>query len=154
MSELAIYNGKEDESKYIIFKVNKEIYGIDVNSVNNIIQTTKITKVPSSPKYFRGIINLRGEIVPVMSLRRRMNLEDDSFDNSSRIIILDLGDDRLMGIVVDEVNEVLNISSKDIEQPSPFLKSEESVVCGVGKIGDMIISILSIDGMIGNRKAS
>lgn len=154
MSELAIYNGSENESKYIIFKINKEMYAIDVKSVNNIIQMPKITQVPSSPKYYRGVINLRGEIIPVMSLRRRMNYDDDSFTSNSRIIILNIGEDNLLGIVVDEVNEVLNISSSDIEQPSQFIKNEESLVCGVGKIGDMIISILSVDSMIGQRKAS
>lgn len=154
MSELAVYNANENESKYIIFKINKEVYAIDVTSVNNIIQMPKITQVPSSPKYYRGVINLRGEIIPVMSLRRRMNYDDDCFTNSSRIIILNIGEDNLLGIVVDEVNEVLDISSKDIEQPSQFIKNDASVVSGVGKIGDMIISILSVDSMIGERKAS
>jgi purine-binding chemotaxis protein CheW len=83
-----------------------------------------------------------------------MNYDDDCFTNSSRIIILNIGEDNLLGIVVDEVNEVLDISSKDIEQPSQFIKNDASVVSGVGKIGDMIISILSIDSMIGERKAS
>lgn len=154
MSELAVYNANENESKYIIFKINKEVYAIDVKSVNNIIQMPKITQVPSSPKYYRGVINLRGEIIPVMSLRRRMNYDDDCFTSNSRIIILYIGEDNLLGIVVDEVNEVLDISSKDIEQPSQFIKNDASVVSGVGKIGDMIISILSVDSMIGERKAS
>lgn len=154
MSEIAVYNANENESKYIIFKINKEVYAIDVKSVNNIIQMPKITQVPSSPKYYRGVINLRGEIIPVMSLRRRMNYDDDCFTNSSRIIILNIGEDNHLGIVVDEVNEVLDISSKDIEQPSQFIKNDASVVSGVGKIGDMIISILSVDSMIGERKAS
>lgn len=154
MSEIAVYNANENESKYIIFKINKEVYAIDVKSVNNIIQMPKITQVPSSPKYYRGVINLRGEIIPVMSLRRRMNYDDDCFTSNSRIIILNIGEDNLLGIVVDEVNEVLDISSKDIEQPSQFIKNDASVVSGVGKIGDMIISILSVDSMIGQRKAS
>ena len=154
MSEIAVYNANENESKYIIFKINKEVYAIDVKSVNNIIQMPKITQVPSSPKYYRGVINLRGEIIPVMSLRRRMNYDDDCFTSNSRIIILNIGEDNLLGIVVDEVNEVLDISSKDIEQPSQFIKNDASVVSGVGKIGDMIISILSVDSMISERKAS
>ena len=154
MSEIAVYNANENESKYIIFKINKEVYAIDVKSVNNIIQMPKITQVPSSPKYYRGVINLRGEIIPVMSLRRRMNYDDDCFTSNSRIIILNIGEDNLLGIVVDEVNEVLNISSNDIEQPSQFIKNDASVVSGVGKIGDMIISILSVDSMIDAKKAS
>ncbi|SFP89141.1 purine-binding chemotaxis protein CheW [Butyrivibrio proteoclasticus] len=154
MSELTKFNRKEDESKYIIFKINQELYAIDVQSVNNIIQMPAITKVPSSPRYFKGIINLRGEIIPVMSLRRRMNFEDDSFTSNSRVIILNIGEGNLLGIVVDEVSDVRNIPGSMIEQPSPFLKSEESVVRGVGKIDDMIISILSVDSVVGQSVAS
>ncbi|MBO6242392.1 MAG: purine-binding chemotaxis protein CheW [Butyrivibrio sp.] len=154
MSELTKYTGNEDESKYIIFKINREMYAIDVESVNNIIQMPQITRVPSSPKYYKGIINLRGEIIPVMSLRRRMNFEDDAYTNNSRVIILNIGEDKLLGIVVDEVSEVMNIPESIIEQPSPFIKSKESVVRGVGKIDDMIISILSVESVVGQRMAS
>ena len=155
MSELALFNGQTDDlNKYLIFKVNKELYGIDVSEVNNIIQLPTITNVPSTPKYFRGIINLRGEIVPVMSLRRKMNYSDDSFTKDSRIIVLNIGEDKLMGIIVDEVNEVLTIDENEIEQPSPFLRKEESLVTGVGKKGDDLISILNINIIVNKEIAS
>ena len=154
MSELAVYNANENESKYIIFKINKEVYAIDVKSVNNIIQMPKITQVPSSPKYYRGVINLRGEVVPVMSLRRRMDLEDDEFTDASRIIILKLETGGLMGVIVDEVKEVLSLSEDDIETPTSTLKSKNSFINGVGTNGDELISIFEINSIIGETDAS
>ena len=155
MADLALFEGQSaDINKYLIFKVNNEFYGIDVAMVNNIIQLPTITKVPSSPKYFKGIINLRGEIVPVMSLRRKMNYSDDTFTKESRIIILNIGEDKLIGVIVDAVKEVLTISEDEIEQPSPFLKKEESVVKGVGKMDDILISILDVSSIVSKELAS
>jgi purine-binding chemotaxis protein CheW len=155
MADLALFEGQSaDKNKYLIFKVNNEFYGIDVAMVNNIIQLPTITMVPSSPKYFKGIINLRGEIVPVMSLRRKMNYSDDTFTKDSRIIILNIGEDKLIGVIVDAVKEVLTISEDEIEQPSPFLKKEESVVKGVGKMGDNLISILDVSSIVSKELAS
>ena len=155
MADLALFEGQSaDINKYLIFKVNNEFYGIDVAMVNNIIQLPTITMVPSSPKYFKGIINLRGEIVPVMSLRRKMNYSDDTFTKESRIIILNIGEDKLIGVIVDAVKEVLTISEDEIEQPSPFLKKEESVVKGVGKMDDNLISILDVSSIVSKELAS
>lgn len=155
MADLTVSEAKSvDERQYIIFNISKEFYGIDVSQVNNIIQMPKITKVPKSPEYFRGVINLRGEIIPVMSLRRRMNLEDDTFTKDSRIVILNLEDDKMMGVVVDEVKEVLTIPENEIEEPSPFLKSEESFIRGIGRKNDDLISIFEIDSIIKKDKVS
>ncbi len=155
MADFTVSEAKSvDERQYIIFNISKEFYGIDVSQVNNIIQMPKITKVPKSPEYFRGVINLRGEIIPVMSLRRRMNLEDDTFTKDSRIVILNLEDDKMMGVVVDEVKEVLTIPENEIEEPSPFLKSEESFIRGIGRKNDDLISIFEIDSIIKKDKVS
>ena len=79
----------EVESKqYIVVMVGDEHYGIDIGYIDNIVRMQKITRVPRVQDYFRGVINLRGEVVPIMSLRKKMGLEDDVFTNASRIIIL------------------------------------------------------------------
>ena len=91
MAEVAIYQNKTEETKqYMIFTVGSEKYGIDVSYINNTIQMPSITRVPCAPKYFKGIINLRGEIVPVMSLSRRLLSMDREITKDSRIIILEL----------------------------------------------------------------
>ncbi len=149
MSDLAIINEKNNETKkYIIFQVNKEVYGIDVATINNIIQMPKITRVPMSPDYYQGIISLRGDIIPIMSLRGRMNFGEDTITKDSRIIILNLANDERMGIIVDDVKEVMNISENEIEEPSPLLKNDINFIKGVGKKDDQLISIFEVNSLI------
>ena len=93
--------------QYIVVKIGNEQYGIDISYVDNIVRMQKITRVPRVQNFFKGIINLRGEIVPVMSLRIRMELEEDVFTNASRIIILKIEQQSALGIIVDEVKEVV-----------------------------------------------
>jgi len=94
--------------QYIVVKIGNEQYGIDISYVDNIVRMQKITRVPRVQNFFKGIINLRGEIVPVMSLRIRMELEEDVFTNASRIIILKIEQQSALGIIVDEVKEVVH----------------------------------------------
>lgn len=138
----------ETTTKYTIFKIRNEFYAVDVNNVNTIIQPQEITAVPGAPIHYNGIINLRGEIIPIMSFRSRLNIGVDTTTKDSRIIILNLEDDNLLGITVDEVTEVLNISSSEIEQPSPFINEEQSIVKGIGKLGEDLISIISVNSII------
>ena len=155
MSDIAMYDVVEKETvQYIVVKIGGEYYGIDISYIDNIVRMSKITRVPKAPSYYRGVINLRGEVVPVMSLRRRMNLDDDEFTDASRIIILKLDQGGLMGVIVDEVKEVLSLSEDDIEAPSSTLKSKNSFINGVGKNGDELISIFEISSIIGENDAS
>ena len=146
MEELAIYKEElKDEKKYVVFNVSKENYGIDISSVSSIIEMPQITNVPRAPKHFRGIINLRGEIIPVISLRRKMSLEDDTFTNSSRIIITEVEDNKQIGLIVDEVREVVAIPDEEIMDPSPFLKGGNSLISGVGKKDEDLISVFNLE---------
>ncbi len=149
MGELAVINKKNNGDKqYIIFKINNESFGIDITNINTIIQMPKITKMPKMPEYFQGITYLRGRIIPVINLRKRMNYTDEEFTKKNRIIVLNLEDDKLMGIIVDDVKEVMRISQSEIEEPSPLLKKEESFISGVGKKEDNLISIFEVDSLI------
>ncbi len=146
MSDLAIYNGdSSDEKQYIVFRINKEFFGIDIAQINSIILLPKITKVPKMPEYFEGLISLRGSVLPVINLRKKMNLEDKEFDKDTRVIILNVEDGAMMGVIVDEVKEVTNISNDDIKEPSPFLKSEDSLISGVGRKNDQLISRFEVE---------
>ena len=149
MDEVAVINKKNnDDKQYIIFKINNESFGIDITNINTIIQMPKITKMPKMPEYFQGITYLRGRIIPVINLRKRMNYTDEEFTKKNRIIVLNLEDDKLMGIIVDDVKEVMRISQSEIEEPSPLLKKEESFISGVGKKEDNLISIFEVDSLI------
>lgn len=146
----------ENEVKqYIVVKIGVEQYGIDINYVDNIVKMQKITRVPKSQKYFNGVINLRGEIIPVMSIRRKFNLEDDTFTDKTRIIILKPDQQDAIGIIVDMVKEVVNLSNSAIDKMAIDAKDELSkYLLGIGKNtnNNTLISILNINNVIADNQ--
>ena len=135
----------EKESKqYIVVMVGSEQYGIDISYIDNIVRMQKITRVPKVQTYFKGVINLRGEVVPVMSVRKKMGLEDDVLTNASRIIILKLEENASLGVIVDEVREVVNLSEYEIDKVS----NKGRFINGIGKHGDQLISLLEINALV------
>ena len=151
MADTKIIDITEKETKqYIVVRIGGEKFGIDIGYVDNIVRMQKITRVPKSQVYFKGIINLRGEIVPVMSARIKMNLEDDVFTNASRIIILKIEDKGAFGIIVDEVCEVVTLATDEIETPSESYTAngKENFINGIGKNGDELISLFEINAII------
>lgn len=142
-----------DIKQYICVKLGNEQYGINIKYVENIGRMQKITRVPKAQPYFLGVINLRGEVIPVMSLRRRMNLENDEFTPKSRIIILKFEQD-LVGVVVDEVREVVNLTEDAIEKVTHNQKDEKaSFINGVGKYDEQLISLFDIYAIIAEKEA-
>lgn len=141
----------EVESKqYIVTKLDVEQYGIDISYVDNIVRMTRITRVPKSQPYFKGIINLRGEVIPVMSLRLKFGLPDDEVTNATRIIIIKLEDlDGSIGLLVDEVKEVVTLSDDSIEKPSNSNNGEKAkYLLGIGRTHDTLISLLNMQNVI------
>ena len=141
----------EVESKqYIVTKLDTEQYGIDISYVDNIVRMTRITRVPKSQPYFKGIINLRGEVIPVMSLRLKSGLPDDEVTNATRIIIIKLEDlDGSIGLLVDEVKEVVTLPDDSIEKPSNSNNGEKAkYLLGVGRTHDTLISLLNMQNVI------
>ena len=105
-----------ESKQYIVIKLDDEYYGIDISYVDNIVRNQRITRIPKAQKYFKGVINLRGEIIPVMSLRLKFDLKPDEYTNATRIIIIKLEPQSAVGLIVDEVKEVLTLSENDIEK--------------------------------------
>jgi purine-binding chemotaxis protein CheW len=137
--------------QYIIIKLADEQYGIDIKYIDNIVRMQNITRVPKVDDYFRGVLNIRGVIVPVMSIRILMGMEEDKITNKSRIIILKIGDEgELLGIIVDEVNQVLNIGSRNIDKLSFDEKTKKTngkFISGVGKYEGGLVSILDLTAL-------
>lgn len=156
MAEIKAYEaGESDSIQYIVVRIGSEDYGIDISYIDNIVRMTKITRVPKAPFHFRGVINLRGEVVPVMSIRRKMGLADDEFANKTRIIILKTEDLGLIGVIVDEVKEVLTLSTDDIDVNAANSKAGNAkFINGVGKNGDALISIFEISAIVGEGEVS
>ena len=142
-----------DANQFIVVELGAEYYGIDISNIDNIVKMQSITRVPKSQEYFNGVINLRGEIVPVMSLRRKFNLDDDEFTDKTRIIILKPEQQEPIGVIVDMVKEVVTLTEDNIEKISVDTKDDKAkYLNGVGKNGDTLISILNIANVISDEQ--
>lgn len=138
-----------DMKQYICVKLGDEQYGIDIGYVDNIVRMQKITRVPKAQKYFKGVINIRGEIVPVMSLRLKFDLEPDEYTNATRIIIIKLEAQSSVGLIVDEVKEVVNLDDSCIDKPTyNATDNKQKYLAGIGKHSDGLISLLNIADVI------
>ena len=148
-SEEMILVEDDDENsqanKYLLFSIGEEVYGIAIGSVTEIIEMQKITDVPDMPGYVKGVINLRGRVVPVMDLRLRFGMEERVHDDRTCIIIADI-DSTSLGFIVDTVAEVQDILEKDIEPP-PHFKSDagrRQYISGLGKIEGMVAILIDV----------
>ena len=145
---------EDGKKQFIVVKIGSEQYGIDISYVDNIVRMQKITRVPKVQPYFKGIINLRGEIVPVMSIRTKMDLEPDEFTDVTRIIILKLEEHGVLGILVDEVKEVVTLAPDEIDKLSYDAKNSKSnFINGVGKNGEELISLFDTNSIIDETEA-
>ena len=139
--------------QYIVVKIGGEQYGIDITFVDNIVRMQQITRVAKSQRYFVGVINLRGEVVPIMSLRRRFDLPDIEFTNLTRIIIVRMEDQSRVGFIVDEVREVVDIEEDSIEVPNFKLDERKAqYLAGIGKKEESLISLLDIQAVVEEKK--
>lgn len=135
-------------TQYIVVKIGREQYGITINYIQNIVRMERITRVPKAPYYIKGVINLRGEIIPVMSIRLRFGLEEEEYTNNTRIIIVKISGQSI-GLIVDEVKEVIEIPESDIQTVTKDANDEKAnYVKGVGKIGKDLVTILNLEGFI------
>ncbi|MGN0482759.1 MAG: chemotaxis protein CheW [Lachnospiraceae bacterium] len=144
----------QDKKQYIVVKIGSEQYGLDINYVDNIVRMQKITRVPKAQSYFRGIINLRGEIVPVMSIRRKMELPDDEFTNNTRIIILKIEQQGSIGIIVDEVKEVVTLGEDQVDKNNSYegKGGKPAFINGIGHSEEDLISIFDINAIIDEKE--
>jgi purine-binding chemotaxis protein CheW len=132
--------------QYIVIKVGDESYGINISFVENISRMVHITRVPKVASYLKGVINLRGEVIPVMSLRLKMGLEDAEYTKASRIIILKLEQHGTIGVIVDEVKEVVTLEEEQVEKVSADANQElANFVSSVGKCSTGLISLLDLN---------
>jgi purine-binding chemotaxis protein CheW len=142
--------------KYLTFNLDAESYGIDVLKVREIIRLAAITAVPQMPAHIRGVINLRGKIIPVMDLRVRFGLSPAASTNQTCIVVVQVklpnGKPAQMGLIVDGVEEVINLSDNDVEE-TPNFGSAVATECliGIAKIKGVVKSLLNIDEVVGTQ---
>lgn len=135
--------------KYLTFVLDNEYYGIGINSVVEIIGIQPITLVPELPKYIKGIINLRGKIIPVIDVRLRFKKEFREYNDRTCIIVVDV-EGVGIGLIVDSVTEVLVIQAQDIVPPPNLNNSSNKYIKGIGKAGNGVKLILDLNELINN----
>ena len=133
----------------VTFTLGQEEYAVDILKVQEINRMKEITRVPNSPSYVEGVINLRGKVIPVVDLRKKFDLVEKENDEQSRIMIMDI-QGITMGLVVDSVSEVLRIPSNTVE-PTPPMASNISAefIKGIAKLEDRLIILLDMDRLLG-----
>ena len=158
MSELAHSSDKsgsvEDLLQLVGFTLGEEDFGVDILSVQEINRVTEITKIPSTPDFVKGVINLRGNVIPVIDLRSRLGMPEKEHDKQTRIIVADV-DDRTVGLVVDAVSEVIRMDANLVEPPPEIIVGagdKGRYIKGVGKLDDKLLMLLDIDSMFSKKE--
>ena len=138
-----------DMLQFVTFNLGKQKYAIDILKVQEINNLKEITPIPNAPTYMEGAINLRGKVIPVLNLRRRLHLESKDMTELSKIVIADLNG-LVLGMVVDSVSDVLRIPSDIVEAAPPVItgSSRSDFVLGIAKLSDMLVIILDMDKMV------
>ena len=148
MDEIAVV---KDRTQYIKIKMGDEMFGIDIKYIDNIVRMQSITRVPKVPAYIKGVINLRGEVIPVYNLRLKMGMQEVEETKKFRIIIIKM-DGNYVGLIVDEVREVITLQDDLVEKvyrdPN---EPTQNFLLGVGKDGDNLISLLDLNEVVADR---
>jgi purine-binding chemotaxis protein CheW len=135
------------KGKFLTFHLANEDYGIEIRYVTEIIGIQKITEVPDMPAFVKGVINLRGKVVPVMDVRTRFSMPPREYDDRTCIIVVDV-DEKSVGLVVDKVNEVADIPDKQIEPPPRTNRESTSYIQGMGKIDNQVKILLDVQKLL------
>jgi len=147
---------EEREGKYLTFILNKETYGIKILKIKEIIGMMPITSVPRTPDFVKGVINLRGQVIPVIDLRLRFLMEEIQYNDRTCIIVLEVSGqagNAVIGIVVDSVSEVLNVKAEEIEDTPRFgTKLNTECILGMAKIDGGVKILLDIDRILSHQE--
>lgn len=146
MSEQTYSNS---DLQLVIFKLGREEYGVSILQVQEIKRITEITRVPHTPEYIKGVINLRGSVLPVLDLKKRLNLPQQVSTEDARIIIVKV-QEISVGMIVDEVSEVMTINQENIDSPDVVAGSvSANYLSGVGKIENRLLILLNLETITG-----
>jgi purine-binding chemotaxis protein CheW len=137
-----------DLNQLISFLVGEEVYGLEILRVKEVIRLREITRLPRAPTFVKGIINLRGDIIPIIDLRDKFGLEHQQYTAMTRVIVVDVGG-RLVGMVVDAASQVVRVPADQIDPPPPIAGGlSVEFIKGVGKLEERLIILLNIDRIL------
>jgi purine-binding chemotaxis protein CheW len=141
----------QDLMQLVSFVVGGEEFGLEILRVQEIIRIQQLTRVPNSRSFVDGVINLRGKVIPIVSLRKCLGLEDRPHDKQTRIVVVEVNG-TVLGFIVDSVSEVLRIPAETIEPPPRLGKVEREYVSGVGKLDDRLLILLDLDRLMSDTE--
>lgn len=144
---------EEDTQKgrFLTFQIGKEVYGIEIRYVTEIIGIQPITQVPELADYMKGIINLRGKIIPVMDVRLRFRKESEEYNDRTCVVVIDIGVISI-GLIVDHVSEVLTIPDEEIVAPPDIKNGGNHFIKGIGKVGNDVKLLLDCEKLINEEE--
>jgi purine-binding chemotaxis protein CheW len=141
-----------DGGQYLTFRLGQEVYGVEILKVQEIKGYTPVTPVPNTPAYLKGVMNLRGTIVPVVDLRAKFGMSEAEYSQFTVIIVLTVGA-KVVGLIVDAVSDVLNIPRGDIQATPDFgAHVDARFISGLAKAGDKLVVLLDIDRVLGGAE--
>lgn len=136
------------DNKYVIFKLDKEYYGISINNVLSIEKMQGSTRIPNGPSYVKGVINLRGEVITLIDLRQKLNMDSKEIDNNSRIIVVSY-EEIMAGLIVDSSSEVIEINKENIDNPPSSYENEKlEYIYGIGKVENRLVILLDLSRIL------
>ena len=140
------------EGKFLTFVLGEEIYGIEILKASEIIGLMDITTVPQTPDYMKGVINLRGKVIPVIDLRKKFSMQEGVHTQETCVIVVEVNSSSI-GLIVDSVSEVSDITGEEIENAPSFGQGiDTSFIMGLGKVKDKIIILLDIDTVLSTEE--
>lgn len=143
----------EDGNQFLTFQLQDEEYGIEILRVQEIKGFSRITPIPNAPRYIKGVMNLRGAVVPIVDLRAKFNLPEMEYNRFTVIIVVTIGP-KVMGLVVDAVSDVLNVGANEMEAtPNLGEGVDTSFMTGIAKTGERLITLLNIDKLAGTEES-
>lgn len=139
---MAAERAVQDQAQMVVFRLAGEYYAVDIHQVREIIRVPDITRVPRTPDFVEGVINLRGSVIPIIDLRKRFGMEAAEADDEQRIVVVEL-DDKTLGVIVDAVTEVLRIDRDRIEPPSPYIVNVDTqYITGIARLDERLVILL------------
>ncbi len=140
---------EKKEYQLVVFKIGDEEFGVDIAQVREIVRLTQITYMPKAPAFIEGVVNLRGQVLAVIALAKKLGISSKPRSDASRIIVVEIGS-KTVGMVVDSVSEVLRLSSDQMEEVPSFIETEvpEHYIRGVGKLKDRLLVLLNLSQVL------
>jgi len=146
---------KRKEYQLVVFKIGDEEFGVDIAQVREIVRLLEITYMPKAPAFIEGVVNLRGQIVAIIDLAKRLGIPSRPRGDTTRVIVIEIGENTV-GMIVDSVSEVLRLSSENIEEVPGIIETEvpEHYIRGVGKLKDRLLVLLDLNRVLTSEEVA